>query len=173
MSIELPPPALGPGPEDPHMLAKTALARAKDTARNRGFRTRPGGRKKSAHPNVTHGKGRDPAEVTTTVDRLVAMMGWRGRITISSVLARWEEIVGADIATHCQPEKFLDGELTVRADSTTWATQLRYLLPQIERRLAQEVGEGMVTAIHIQGPTSRKMTGKWRVQGRGPRDTWG
>ncbi len=173
MSSENPTPTPGADSEDPYLLAKSALARAKDTARNRGFRTRTGGRKKTPHPNVTPGKGRDPAAVTSTVDRLVAMMGWRGRITVSSVLARWEEIVGADIAAHCQPEKFLDGELTVRADSTTWATQLRYLLPQIERRLAQEVGEGMVTAIHIQGPNSRKMAGKWRVQGRGPRDTWG
>ena len=173
MSIERPEPEAEPDPAEPYMLARISLARAKDTARNRGFRTRTGGRKKNPHPNVTPGRGRDPAEVTSTVDRLIAMMGWRGRITISSVLGQWEEIVGADIAAHCQPEKFTEGELTIRADSTTWATQLRYLLPKIERRLAQEVGEGMVTAIHIQGPTSRRMAGKWRVQGRGPRDTWG
>lgn len=158
---------------DPHHLARTALARAKDTARNRGFRTRPGRRRKQHDPAVTQGAGRDPVGVTSTIDRLVAMMGWRPRLTVSSVLARWEEIVGADVAAHCQPEKFEDGELTVRTDSTTWATQLRYLLPQIERRLAEEVGEATVTAIHIQGPRGRNMTGKWRVQGRGPRDTWG
>lgn len=173
MSTERPGHEGDPNSEESYLLAKAALARAKDTARNRGFRTRTGGRRKTPHPNVTPGRGRDPAEVTSTVDRLIAMMGWRGRITISSVLSQWEEIVGADIAAHCQPEKFTDGELTIRTDSTTWATQLRYLLPKIERRLAQEVGEGMVTAIHIQGPSRRRMAGKWRVQGRGPRDTWG
>ncbi len=159
--------------DDPHVLARRALARAKDTARRRGFRTRPGRKKPAHHPNVTPGGGRDPAVVTSSVDRLVAMMGWRGRLTVSLVLARWEEIVGSDVAAHCQPVTFAEGELTVRADSTTWATQLRYLLPQIERRLAEEVGEGMVTAIHIHGPTARTRGGKWRVSGRGPRDTWG
>lgn len=161
--------------EDQFHLAKLALARAKDTARNRGFRTRPGPRKNSAVTPQTHNRGerRDPTTATTSVDRLVAMMGWRGRINISSVLARWEEIVGPEVSAHCEPKKFEDGELTIGTDSTTWATQLRYLLPQIERRLAEEVGEGVVTAIHIHGPQRHKMTGKWRVQGRGARDTWG
>src|SRR5699024_9770188 len=134
-----------------------ALARAKDTARNRGFRTRRRPKRTTHDPAVTPGKGRDPAGVNTTVDRLVAMMGWRSRITVSSVLARWEDIVGQDIASHCRPETFTEGELTVRADSTTWATQLRYLLPQIERRLAEEVGEGTVSKIHIHGPNTRRM----------------
>jgi len=158
--------------DDPHALARAALARAKDTARNRGFRTRAAPRPPAHAPSVTPGQGRDPVNVTSTVDRLVAMMGWRGRLTVSSVLARWEEIVGAEVASHCQPEKFDEGELTIRTDSTAWATQLRYLLPQIERRLAEEGGEGTVAAIHILGP-SRKMRGRWRVEGRGPRDTWG
>lgn len=159
--------------DDPHSLARTALARAKDTARNRGFRTRTGRKKHVSHPNVTPGQGRDPANVTTTVDKLVAMMGWRRRIDVSAVLARWDDIVGQDIAEHCQPAKFDDGELTVKADSTAWATQLRYLLPQIERRLAEDVGEGVVTTIHILGPRNQKIGGRWRVEGRGARDTWG
>lgn len=159
--------------EDTYELARRALARAQDTARNRGFRTRPG-RKQSIHnPRVTPGHGRDPAEVQTSVDRLVAMMGWRRELTVASVLRRWEDIVGPEIAAHCQPEQFDAGELRIRTDSTTWATQLRYLLPQIERRLALEVGENMVTAIHIRGPNSRQRRGRWTVQGRGERDTWG
>lgn len=159
---------------DPHVLAKAALARAKDTARNRGFRTRTGPKKQiSHHPNVTPGKGRDPAEVAKTMDRLVSMMGWRSRIEVSSVLGRWEEIVGSDIAAHCIPQSFDDGELIIAADSTSWATQLKYLLPQIEKRLAEEVGEGVVNKIQVRGPSAHRMRGKWRVQGRGVRDTWG
>ena len=158
--------------DDPHVLARRALARAKDTARRRGFRTRTG-RKKPPTIRTYPRRRTRPRRGDLERGPAVAMMGWRGRLTVSSVLARWEEIVGSDVAAHCQPITFTEGELTVRADSTTWATQLRYLLPQIERRLAEEVGEGMVTAIHIHGPTARTRGGKWRVSGRGPRDTWG
>lgn len=107
------------------------------------------------------------------MDRLVSMMGWRSRIEVSSVLGRWEEIVGSDIAAHCIPQSFDDGELIIAADSTSWATQLKYLLPQIEKRLAEEVGEGVVNKIQVRGPSAHRMRGKWRVQGRGVRDTWG
>lgn len=159
--------------DDPHKLARMALARAKDTARNRGFRTRTGTKRQRSNPHVTPGEGRDPVFVHSAVDRLVAMMGWRSRITVASVLGRWNEIVGEDIASHCRPERFVDGELTIQANSTAWATQLRYLLPQVERRLAEELGEGVVSKIHIRGPNQRKQRGQWRVSGRGQRDTWG
>lgn len=174
MSTDLDP---TPGPEeedpDPYRLARQALARAQDTARTRGFRTRVRRTTHAAHPNVVPGAGRDPVEVESSVDRLVAMMGWRKQLTVSSVLSRWSDIVGAEVASHCVPESFAEGELAIQADSTAWATQLRYLLPQIERRLAEEVGEGVVSKIHVRGPNSRRRPGRWRVPGPGPRDTWG
>ena len=40
------------------------------------------------------------------------------------VFGRWAEIVGAEVAAHCEPESFADGRLKVRTDSTAWATQL-------------------------------------------------
>jgi predicted nucleic acid-binding Zn ribbon protein len=65
--------------------------------------------------------------------------------------------------------------LTVRADSTAWATQLRLLLPQVQRRLDEEVGEGVVTKVVVLAPTAPS----WRrgprsaPGGVGPRDTYG
>lgn len=150
-----------------------ALARVKDTARNRGFRTRVGGSPQRSQPQRLSRDGRDPVLVDSAMDRLVTMMGWRSPMQVASVLGRWEEIVGRDIASHCRPQRFVDGVLYIRADSTAWATQMRYLLPQVERRLAEEVGEGVVQSIHIRGPNSPRSGGKWRVSGRGPRDTWG
>ena len=38
-------------------------------------------------------------------------------------------MVGAEIAKHSRPVKLEDGELTVEAESTAWATQLRLLAP--------------------------------------------
>lgn len=89
-------------------------------------------------------------------------------------MGRWPEVVGPQIAEHCTPLTFEEGALVVQADSTAWATQLRLLLPQLERRLAEEVGEGVVTSIQVLGPGGPSWRkGKRSVRGRGPRDTYG
>ena len=101
--------------------------------------------------------------------------GWRQPLSIGGVVGRWREVVGDQIADHCVPETFEDGVLVVRTDSTAWATQIRLLTPQLDRRLAEEVGEGVVTSIKVLGPGGPSWSrGTRRVQGgRGPRDTYG
>ncbi len=92
-----------------------------------------------------------------------------------SVFGRWAQIVGADLAAHTSPESLTDGELTVSADSTAWATQLRLLAGQLVKRLNAELGDGSVVRVKVRGPvTSTRKPGDWRVRGsRGPRDTYG
>ena len=46
---------------------------------------------------------------------------------------------GVEVGSICA---YVDGALVVRADSTAWAVQVRLLLPQLERRLAEEVLRG-------------------------------
>ena len=60
---------------------------------------------------------------------------------------------------------FEDGELTVAADSTTWATQLRLLSSTLVRRLNEELGHGTVRRVKVVGPASGpRRTGAWRVR---------
>lgn len=159
--------------------ARVALARARDAAREKGLTPgRPGPRRRRGPighaPEVVHGAGRDPQPLSDTVDRLSAQLGWGQSLQVGGVVGRWREVVGDRIADHCVPETFTEGALVVRADSTAWATQIRLLLPQLERRIAEEVGEGAVTSIQVLGPggpTWRK--GPRSVRGRGPRDTYG
>ena len=91
------------------------------------------------------------------------------------MLGRWDAVVGADVAAHCRPETFEDGVLTVRADSTAWATQVRLLTAGLLRRLAEEVGEGTVQRIHVRGPAAPSWRRGPRVApgSQGPRDTYG
>ena len=65
--------------------------------------------------------------------------------------------------------------LTVRADSSAWATQLRLLSSSLLARLAADVGEDTVAEIKVVGPSAPSWSrGSRRVQdGRGPRDTYG
>jgi predicted nucleic acid-binding Zn ribbon protein len=101
--------------------------------------------------------------------------GWTLAAATGSVFGRWAQIVGGDLAAHTTPERLTDGELTVAADSTAWATQLRLLSGQLVKRLNAEMGDGTVLRVRVTGPvTSTRQPGQWRVRGgRGPRDTYG
>jgi predicted nucleic acid-binding Zn ribbon protein len=117
---------------------------------------------------------RDPQRLETAVERLVGEHGWGRDLAVHGVVARWDQIVGADIASHVRPESYADGEVTVRADSTAWATQVKLLAPNLVRRLNEEIGDSTVTRVNVLGPhapTWRK--GRRSVPGRGPRDTYG
>ena len=90
------------------------------------------------------------------------------------MLANWDRVVGPEIADHCQPVSLVDGELVLVAELTAWATQLRLLTKTLVVRVREYSGEGVVTKIVVRGPAQpdwRK--GPRRVQGRGPRDTYG
>jgi predicted nucleic acid-binding Zn ribbon protein len=126
-------------------------------------------RRSGAHPDA-----RDPQRLGAAVQRLLADRGWQTEVSVGAVLGRWPEVVGPDLAAHCTPEGFTDGELSVRADSTAWATQLRLLAPELIGRLNAQAGPGTVSRVRVLGPAGPS----WRrgprgVHGRGPRDTYG
>ena len=121
-----------------------------------------------------HSTGRDPLGLGKVVGRLVAERGWTSPVAVGSVMAEWPALVGPEIAAHCTPESFTDTTLHVRCDSTAWATQLRLLSMSLLEKFRTELGDGVVTSIHVLGPAAPN----WRkggrsVNGRGPRDTYG
>ena len=157
--------------------AAAALARARAAAKAKGLR--PGLRPRRRVKDVPVGErstgGRDPKLLGDQLDQFVTERGWVGDVAVGAVIGRWSQIVGAEIAQHCAPVDFVEGILTVRADSTAWATQLRLLSSSLLTRLAEEVGEGTVGELRVVGPGAPTWSrGQRRVQdGRGPRDTYG
>jgi predicted nucleic acid-binding Zn ribbon protein len=155
---------------------RSALNRARAAARakpavTRGRRRRPpAGRSSGAGPDA-----RDPQTFGSSIERLVAERGWDTPVAVGGVMGRWDTVVGPDVAGHCRPDSFEDGVLTVVAESTAWATQVRLLVPTLFRRLAEEVGTGTVTKIVVQGPQAPSWRRGTRVApgSQGPRDTYG
>ncbi len=117
---------------------------------------------------------RDPQLFGAVLDRLMKARGWQKPAAEATVFGAWERVVGSDIAQHSRPVKLDNGELTVEAESTAWATQLRLLAGNLLKSIAAEVGHNVVTKLHIHGPAAPSwQRGPRRVQGRGPRDTYG
>ena len=187
-------------------VAREALAAARSAARRRGEAV-PGRRALDPAPDVTAGppgagggavaRGsrrvdparrsgpgpdeRDPQLLNGSIERLVAERGWTTDVAVGGALARWPELMGAELAAHCRPESFTNtadgedaGELVLVADSTAWATQVRLLVPALQRRLDDELGAGVVRRIRVLGPSAPSWRrGPLSVRGRGPRDTYG
>lgn len=162
-------------------LARAALQAAREAAGARRASTPTAGRRRNSSAGSSRrrwsGAGaddRDPQPFGRLVSRIAADRGWAGQLAGGQVFGRWAELVGADIAEHVQPVRLENGELTVAAESTAWATQLRLLQRQIVLRIAAGVGDGVVTRIKIQGPSAPSWRfGQRHVRGRGPRDTYG
>lgn len=106
--------------------------------------------------------------------RLVADRGWANRVSGGVVFGRWAQLVGPEVAEHAEPVSLRDGELTVQASSTAWATQLRLLQRHLIARITAGVGPGVVTRLRVQAPAAPSWhRGPRHVRGRGPRDTYG
>ncbi|OFS15511.1 MULTISPECIES: DUF721 domain-containing protein [Kytococcus] len=158
--------------------ADLTLARMRDMARARGLRPgAPGRRARKATSGRagTSGKGRrDPQTLGAEFTRMIEDRGWGDELKVGRVMGDWVGIVGADVAGHSLPESFEDGCLVVRAESSTWATQLTMLTSTLQRRLDEELGFGVVTSVRVIGPAAPSWRhGPRRISGPGPRDTYG
>lgn len=161
----------------PDRVAAAALGRAKAAAQARGVRPgqSPGRRPVFEVQLSPSGSGvRDPRPIGDVVGTVLAQLGSPAERIGGSIKHRWAELVGPGVAEHCEFVSFEGGALTVRASSTSWATQLQLLTPTMLARFAADLGEGVVLEISVLGPGGPRFArGPKRVAGRGERDTFG
>ena len=183
--------AAGPdgGPRDPGAprgsdIARAALEAARARHAERGGTTPrravrrgvpgDGARRRRRGWSGPGADDRDPQMLGRVASRLSAQRGWAPNLAHGSVFGRWAELVGPEVAGHAIPTALRDGELTVQAESTAWATQLRLLQGQLLAKIASGLGHGVVTKMRIHGPSAPSWRrGPRHVRGRGPRDTYG
>lgn len=153
-------------------LART-VARSVGARRRR--RTREGRRPLDPQVSGARPDDRDPKLLSAAVEDLVRAKGWSTDLNVHTLLARWALLVGPVNAAHSRPEAYADAVLTVRTDSTAWATQLRMMAPQLVALLNDHLGDGTVRRVTILGPDAPSWKkGRRSVRdGRGPRDTYG
>jgi predicted nucleic acid-binding Zn ribbon protein len=158
----------------------TGLDLARTVASSVGAQAKRRRRKASSSPSAPQSSGahadeRDPKLLSEAMDRLVEAKGWATDINVHTLLVRWAGLVGSVNAAHSQPESYTDTVLTVRAESTVWATSLRSIAHQLVARLNEQLGQGTVTLIKVLGPEAPSWKkGRRSVRdGRGPRDTYG
>ena len=158
--------------------ARTAArARGQDAGRGRAAPVEPrrrsaGSRRRWSGPGPD---ARDPQPLGRLTRDLAKQQGWTAQVAEGMVFGQWNAVVGHQIADHATPAALNDGVLSVTAESTAWATQLRLMQAQLLAKIAAAVGNGVVTALKITGPTAPSWRkGPLRAPGgKGPRDTYG
>ena len=89
---------------DADTAASAALARAREAARAKGLRpgSRPVQRRRPQTGAFSSSgrDGRDPSLLGDQMDRLLLDRGWKVDVAVGSVMGRWPQIVGTDVAAH-------------------------------------------------------------------------
>lgn len=147
-------------------LARALLAAARKSAK--------AGNKPRRRSKPTR-SSRDPATFSDAISGLVAERGWNQGMSVGSLFGEWSALVGPELADHVKPAAFEHGELTLKTESTAWATEVRLLSGELITRLNGELGANLIERITVKGPAGPS----WRKGprtvkgGRGPRDTYG
>ena len=162
------------GPELARAVIDAAKVRREQAARQPKPATGTGRAKRARGYSGPGPDVRDPQLFGTVLARLMKNRGWEKPTAEATVFAAWERCVGEDVASHSRPIKLADAELTIEAESTAWAMQLRLLAAKLLTQIAGVVGPNVVKKLHIHGPAAPTWArGQRRVAGRGPRDTYG
>jgi predicted nucleic acid-binding Zn ribbon protein len=163
-------------------LVRRTLEEARGAARSQGKdvgrgRNAPTPRRVAGRRRAWSGPGpdtRDPQTLAAATRDLARSRGWLTRVAEGTVLGQWQTVVGEQIAAHASPTALREGVLSVSAETTAWATQLRMVQAQLLAKIAAAVGDGVVTSLKIVGPVGPSWRkGRYHIAGRGPRDTYG
>lgn len=119
-------------------------------------------------------KGRDPGLLGDAIEQLTNASGWRPQLERETLALNWEEISGPENAAHSHIETFAEGLVVVRCDSTARAKQMHLMRSHVLTRIIELYPDAGVKEIRFFGPDVPTWKhGFRRVQGRGPRDTYG
>lgn len=91
---------------------------------------------------------RDPIPISNSLDGVVRSLRGPSRSAVSGLFGRWDDAVGAQVASHVKPVKLDEGVLVVEVDDPAWATQVKFLTPTIVGRL-DEIAKVRVDRIEV------------------------
>jgi hypothetical protein len=88
--------------------------------------------------------------LATVLDGLLASVGsLQTGMAVGELARRWNEVVGDPLRLETAPSSLKDGVLTIRASSSGWAMQLRFLAETLARNANDVVGRAAVTQVRV------------------------
>jgi len=139
------------------------------------FRTYRTKFKKTVESNEERSRRDDPEPIGSILNSIADSRDWKRGLAEGNIFTNWSKIVGEEIANHAEPITIFEGQLTIRAESTSWATQLRLLERELLKNIQSKNEGALIESLKIIGPTAPSWKrGLRTIRGaRGPRDTYG
>ena len=168
-----------PVPSEPNAVdteSRVVFNRFRRVFGNGQSRSRDARKRATTEPgsSAAFGTGRDAHGLGDVLDALTARLGWNSPLAQSDLLASWAAIAGQETADHSQPVSIEEGVLSVKCDSTAWATQLRLMRSQLLTKIITQYPDAAIVAVRFEGPGAPSWKrGLRSIPGRGPRDTYG
>jgi predicted nucleic acid-binding Zn ribbon protein len=91
----------------------------------------------------------EPVPLGTSLDRVLRSLRAPAARTVKTVFSEWPAVAGPNLAAHAQPIALRDGELVIEVDDPTWASQLRWLEPELRARLETLPGAPRIDRIRF------------------------
>ena len=88
-----------------------------------------------------------PRTMPEILDSWLAAEGLGELRWLTAIRSEWEELVGPEIARHASPRGLKDGVLVVAVDHGGWATELKFQERRLIKRLEEQFGRGVVSAV--------------------------
>lgn len=99
----------------------------------------------------------DPAPLGSLLSGAAGRFGLDDAGAVGTVWRKWLDLVGPDVAAHCEPTSLRSGLLRIRADSPVWAHEVGYLAEEIKGRVNGLLGRDAVTEVRIwSGPSNTR-----------------
>lgn len=90
-----------------------------------------------------------PKRVGEALERLLGTLEVPPTDVLTTVFARWEEVVGAEVARHCRPAAVEGDRLVVVATSPVWASEFQWLSEQVLDRINQLSGARLLQSLTV------------------------
>jgi predicted nucleic acid-binding Zn ribbon protein len=90
---------------------------------------------------------RQPLRIDNLIDALLRQKKWQSGFQLAKLRVMWPELVGPEISAHAQPHRLHGKRLEVQCDHDVWRTELQYLSPELLKRIAEGIGEGVITEL--------------------------
>jgi predicted nucleic acid-binding Zn ribbon protein len=104
-------------------------------------------------PDPPHGPPvwhwREPAPIRGVLLEGARAWGLDNPVEIARIFESWKEMVGEQVAARCEPASLGRGVLKVWAASAPWANELKYLAPEVIRRVNAGVGREVVRELRV------------------------
>jgi predicted nucleic acid-binding Zn ribbon protein len=98
----------------------------------------------------------EPVRLGDAIAKVEKELGVPAADALSSLAARWADIVGPMVAAHASVRSVRDGECTIEVDGPVWATQLRYAANEVLERANAHCGGLELTSVRVVVASPRK-----------------